>query len=300
MDTKQCTEAKQQLENVRALKGEFDAELARVVDLGNSRKARELRQKLQHEITHVLEVLGFADIERLASIAKKFESGTVLTPEEQLFVAQVNSPTGTWRNGRIVEQIARTPDEITKNTKAYVGKLEAGIFQELPENIEHLYTQFPEKRIKKEHIKIGDKTKDELIQALIQKGVNIPNGAQIILNSPDFQTLPKTEDATLICLTVADLRFEHCPTMDEIFQRAQELGLELCPAETGPQYKLQYPEQPAGEWLYVGMKPLNTSNGRLASFVLGDFWLGRFWMSLDKRSNSGDKFAFRLRRPSES
>ncbi len=36
MDTKQCTHAKQQLEHVRALKGEFDAELVRAVELDNS------------------------------------------------------------------------------------------------------------------------------------------------------------------------------------------------------------------------------------------------------------------------
>ena len=50
--------------------------------------------------------------------------------------------------------------------------------------------------------------------------------------------------------------------------RASELGLRLCPAEVGPQYRLQYKDQPHGERLHVAMKPIASSDGEPRIFVL--------------------------------
>ena len=47
MRLEQCTKAQRQLEHVRALKSEFDAEFAHAFDVGNTRKAHELRVKLE-------------------------------------------------------------------------------------------------------------------------------------------------------------------------------------------------------------------------------------------------------------
>jgi len=90
----------------------------------------------------------------------------------------------------------------------------------------------------------------------------------------------------IVILTVADLGFPEAATTTEIIGtdydtdeheisapftggRGQQLGLELCPPEVAPQYRLKYTDQPLDERLYVAMKPIASSDGEPRIFVLG-------------------------------
>lgn len=64
------------------------------------------------------------------------------------------------------EQIAHVPSEINDTTKAYVGQLEPGIFRKLTENLEHIYTSFPEGKIVKYQTEIGGMSKEEIKRQL--------------------------------------------------------------------------------------------------------------------------------------
>jgi len=58
------------------------------------------------------------------------------------------------------------------------------------------------------------------------------------------------------------------------------LGLELCPADTGPHYRLKYRSRP-NEHIFIGMKQIRDSAGRARVFRLardGDgLWLDGSW-----------------------
>jgi len=198
------------------------------------------------------------------------------------------------------EQIAYTADEITENTKAYVGQLEPGIFQKLPENLEHVYTSFPEKKIRRESVEIGGKTKEQLIAEMEAAHINISDYAKSMMENPDFVTGKNKEEATLIRLTVADLGFKTSATTDQIYERAQTLGLELCPPDTGPNYRLKYKDQPLNEWIRIGMKQIAGSDGDPYVFFLerddGGLWLGNRWAIPDFEWDPGNRFVFRLRK----
>src|SRR3989338_8980770 len=71
------------------------------------------------------------------------------------------------------DKITHVPSQINENTKAYVGQLEPGIFQKLPENLEHVYTSFPEKKIRRENVEIGGKSAEQLISEMEAAGINI-------------------------------------------------------------------------------------------------------------------------------
>ena len=203
------------------------------------------------------------------------------------------------------DQIAHNPKEINENTKAYLGQLQPGIFTKLQEfNIERVYTSFPEGKIRKMEVEIGGKTKEELLKELKDKKININDYAKDMLQSKDFTILKKAEDALLVRLKISDLFSDNkYHTTDEIYQKAQQLGLELCPAEVGPQLRLNYQEQPLNEWVYIGMKQIADRGGSPGVFELtrggGGLWLRRGWAAPDYGWAPGDGVVFRLRKVSE-
>ena len=131
-------------------------------------------------------------------------------------------------------------------------------------------------------------------------GINISDYAKSMLKNREFVPGKNPEEATLIRLTVADLGFKSSATTDQIYERAQILGLELCPADTGPNYRLKYRNQPLNEWIYMGMKQITDSDGYPCVFELGrsgdGLWLDGFWARPDYEWAPGYAFVFRLRK----
>ena len=198
-------------------------------------------------------------------------------------------------------QIAQSTREINTNTKAYLGPLEPGIFDILKNlNIEHVYTSFPEGKIRFQDITIGGKSSQELQQELAQEKINVSRWAQDMMKSPDFITLKNPETLNAVRLQVGDLGLKGNPTTEQIYTRIKELGLELCPAETGPHLRLDYKDQPNGEWLYIGMKQITDSSGIPSVFELGrdedGLWLGSDWAYPDDRWSPENEFLFSLRK----
>lgn len=70
----------------------------------------------------------------------------------------------------------------------------------------------------------------------------------------------------LVLVSVADLGFTKATRRDAIYDRAKELGLDLVPAEAGPQLGLAYSDQPMGEWMLMAMEPIADSVGGLLVF----------------------------------
>lgn len=66
----------------------------------------------------------------------------------------------------------------------------------------------------------------------------------------------------LVLVSAAELGFKtDKATLAAIYARVREIGFELAAAEIGPQLRLQYLDQPVGEFLIVGMNPIKTSGG---------------------------------------
>lgn len=84
-----------------------------------------------------------------------------------------------------------------------------------------------------------------------------------LLDHPDFNLGKSRERVQLVTLSAAELGFqEKSATLSEIYGRATKLGYELCPAEIGPQLRLQYMTQPLGEFLHIAMPPIVTHGGQ--------------------------------------
>ena len=143
-----------------------------------------------------------------------------------------------------------------------MGKLELGIFQKLPENLKHMYTKFPEGRVKFRNIELGTGITDgqDFIDTMQAQGIHIEYATQLLQND-DFKVVGEHRRADLVEVSVRDLGFNGTTRYDKIVERAKELGLEVCPAEVGPQLRLQYTDQPFGEYLIVAMNAISGRGG---------------------------------------
>ena len=115
-------------------------------------------------------------------------------------------------------------------------------------------------------IKLGlHKTPAEYRKALKAANVEIGIYAGQILDkitvSPTVAEVDLSEP-----FTVANLGFTGTTRYDAIKKRIVALGGELCPNEAGPADRLQYSDQPLGEWYRIAMEGLPDANRDLVVF----------------------------------
>jgi hypothetical protein len=124
----------------------------------------------------------------------------------------------------------------------------------------------------------GLQTADDFRKEVVKAGMKIGDWANDILGKPAFTATTSETEVELVVASVAELGFKDGATRKDIYVRAQELGLDLCPPEVGPQLRLQYTDQPKGEWLVIAMEPITDSDGDLRLFRVargdGERWLG--------------------------
>lgn len=95
-------------------------------------------------------------------------------------------------------------------------------------------------------VDVGGLTKRELIEKLQQSSILINEYGKRLLADDKFTTSELKYSLPTVELTVGNLGFPDGATTVEIFNRAKELGLELCPIELGPYLRLEYLDQPEG------------------------------------------------------
>ncbi|MGG1791939.1 helicase [Bacillus mycoides] len=95
-------------------------------------------------------------------------------------------------------------------------------------------------------VEVGGLTKSQLIQKLQQYSILMNEYGERLLADDKFTTSNTKYSLQTVELTVIDLGFPDGANTAQLFKRASELGLELCPLELGPQLRLEYLEQPEG------------------------------------------------------
>lgn len=111
-------------------------------------------------------------------------------------------------------------------------------------------------------------------------GCNIGGQAAEILARPTFAVTSHKTDVDLVALSPAQLGFtSDTVSLATVYARARQLGFELAAAEVGPQLRIQYLDQPMGEFLIIGMEPikkwsgepiiLNVANGGAGLILIG-------------------------------
>jgi hypothetical protein len=117
--------------------------------------------------------------------------------------------------------------------------------------------------------------------------IKIGDSADEILGRPAFPYARTKTGVELAVLSAADLGVESDQvSLAEVYRRARQAGLELCPAEVGPQLRLDYRNQPLGEALDVAMEPVATYGGEPTILTLANWGTGLLLIGRDGRPES--------------
>jgi len=120
--------------------------------------------------------------------------------------------------------------------------------------------------------------------ALDSARIKIGDSADEILGRPAFPYTRMKTDVELALFSAADLGVESESSLADVYKRARQVGLELCPAEVAPQLRLEYRDQPLGEALNIAMEPVATHSGEPTILALVNFGTGLALIGSDGRS----------------
>jgi hypothetical protein len=119
--------------------------------------------------------------------------------------------------------------------------------------------------------------------ALDSARIKIGDSADEILGRPAFPYTRTKIDVELALLSAAELGVESESALSDVYKRARQVGLELCPAEVGPQLRLGYRNQPLGDALNIAMEPVATYSGNPTILALVNFGTGLALIGSDGR-----------------
>lgn len=118
-------------------------------------------------------------------------------------------------------------------------------------------------------MEVGGLSRSQLVDKLRTNGVSLNTHAKALITQPIFDE-PSRESVCIVDLTVAELGLADGATLPQIFAAAEEHGLGLCPARTGPYLRLAWPSQnnSSNSVMSAGHSPNGALN--VASPVLSD------------------------------
>ena len=109
-----------------------------------------------------------------------------------------------------------------------------------------------------------------LYNALDEAAIHIGVTAEEALHRTAFAVSTQRSEVELVILSVAELGFAEPAPRGAVYNRARNLGYELCPAEVAPQLRLQYLNQRLGESIDIAMQPIQTYEGEPIGLTLAN------------------------------
>ena len=136
------------------------------------------------------------------------------------------------------------------------------------------------------------------------------------LGNPDFPVVPEERTVDIVVGSRLEMGFAEgeFATLDTIYDRAKQLGLEICPVETAPQLRLQFLDQPdytTGERLgefFVASEPFFSGSdvfpkifsvGRDDNFPHPEIGIGLWLISNNMVDSENMEFPDKLFNPSD-
>jgi hypothetical protein len=118
-------------------------------------------------------------------------------------------------------------------------------------------------------------------------GCGIGDSAEEMLSQIDFNRNSTKANVDLVALSLAELGFENDEaSLTAVYSRALKLGFQLAAPEVGPQLRLQYSNQPLGEFLDIGMVPIKSKEGKSGLFIVANGGAGLLLIGRETDANA--------------
>jgi len=98
-------------------------------------------------------------------------------------------------------------------------------------------------------VEIGGLTKSQLLQKLKQHSILLNKFAEQLFTDDKFTVSDKIYSVRTVELKVRNLGFSEGATIHQVYKKANQFDLKLCPLELGPYLRMNYLDQPEG---YLG------------------------------------------------
>ena len=142
----------------------------------------------------------------------------------------------------------------------------------------------------------GGRNKAELLSSLQEAGVSLNRYAEILFDDPAFVTSETSQWVLATEVTIAELGLTAGATSAEIFDRARCVGLNPCPLELAPHFRLQFLDQPEGPYLTVASTKTKDDDAYPNGFYLrrkdGRLWLRGYQATSDYIWEPASRFVF--------
>ncbi len=142
----------------------------------------------------------------------------------------------------------------------------------------------------------GGYNRQELILALRRHGIGLNAYAETLLAEDRFTESGDWQEATLIETSVRCLGLSAGGVYSDIVDAAIENGLQLCPLEIGPYFRLQYMTQMPGPYLTIASEKTQCDDRYPNGFYLRHYdqklWLRGYRADYDWVWEPEHRFAF--------
>lgn len=100
-------------------------------------------------------------------------------------------------------------------------------------------------------VEVGGLSKTQLLAAFRRHGIAMNAYGETLFAAAEFTDSPSPRAVETLEVTTRDLGFPDGAMVTDLFARAREQGLELCPLELAAYLRLQYLDQPEGHWITI-------------------------------------------------
>lgn len=149
---------------------------------------------------------------------------------------------------------------------------------------------------------IGGMSKGELLKELNKNKISLNEYALRFINHEEFTICPSKEKLQTVEISLGDMGFPNGANLNEICQKAHEIGFRIGPHELGIHLRLQYIDlnqpidPPKGNWQIIILQGTLDEPEFSQGFYLrrreDGFWLRGYRASLDYTWEAVDRFIF--------
>lgn len=120
-------------------------------------------------------------------------------------------------------------------------------------------------------ISIGGLSKEKLMSRLFEAGIQFNKYATTLFEHPAFSPSEHTSIAKLVKVNFADLNIQSPCSFQAIISKASDLGLKPCPLYLGAFLRLEYIDQPEGNYLTIASPQPESDEKYPTGFYIRNF-----------------------------